>query len=608
MKHLCGMDYNRNNTSFPAYTIAKLRDLRARADTEKGILTYYQYVVKCYMTDPLFRQRMPENSRGLLVHHAMGTGKTILAVAVAVSGHYRPIVIVAKALEANFKAAITKYFKMTQATDEEQKHAQFTYVSLNGNNLATVMAQQELVGRLLIIDEAHNFFRAIISNENSNARKVYTLIMQTPELKLLFLTGTVPAKHPFEIVPCFNMLAGFELLPTNYDTFCKHFINGTQVLNARRLANRLVGLVSYVRQTSTHFPYEFPLIKEEVTMSPQQYKKYTHAYEQESRKRKTFKGHKKLTLPSALGGTYYVHSRMISNFVFNHESPKMSRLLDILHKNPLPALIYSQFVQEGGLASIEKCLVSAGFRPYRPNLTKTFATISGEKSLKERADIEHIFNSLDNVDGNIISILLISQTGAEGLDLRGVRQIHIFEPYWDQSRELQVRARGSRLGSHSHLPPSQRNIRSYIYLATSPHGEDTIDQLLYAQGAKRGLLNNEFSKVLQSVALECTDPKECHICTPTNAALFSENLENDILLPDPCRPLLVSETQATELTIVNKDKKEQYFSAKGVFYKYNSLLQGYAPVPLSSPVYPLLVKAQYNLSNVAPPGAAAMES
>ncbi len=88
-------------------------------------------------------------------------------------------------------------------------------------------------------------------NENTNARRLYQMVMEARNLRLLFLTGTFPSKDPFEIVPCFNMLAGYDLLPTQYEVFGKSYVDreGRAVRNAAKLANRLVGLVSHASHT-----------------------------------------------------------------------------------------------------------------------------------------------------------------------------------------------------------------------------------------------------------------------------------------------------------------------------------------------------------------------
>ena len=119
-----------------------------------------------------------------------------------------------------------------------------------------------LDGKLIIIDEAHNIFNAI-TNGSKNAIHLYNAIMKATDIKLLFLTGTPIINHPFEIVPCINMLAGYirldpnivgkqkarqqvtTLLPEMWDDFNMLFIDGVNLKNKSKLQNRIHGLVSY---------------------------------------------------------------------------------------------------------------------------------------------------------------------------------------------------------------------------------------------------------------------------------------------------------------------------------------------------------------------------
>ena len=44
-----------------------------------------------------------------------------------------------------------------------------------------------------------------------------------------------------------------------------------------------------------------------------------------------------------------------------------------------------------------------------------------------------------------MKILLTTKTGAEGIDLKNVRQVHIVEPYWNPVRLKQVKGRAIRV-------------------------------------------------------------------------------------------------------------------------------------------------------------------
>jgi hypothetical protein len=64
--------------------------------------------------------------------------------------------------------------------------------------------------------------------------------------------------------------------------------------------------------------------------------------------------------------------------------------------------------------------------------------ISGQVSNEDRDAIQAVFNRPENSHGALIKALLVSKTGAEGLDLKWVRETHALEPYWDRARLDQV--------------------------------------------------------------------------------------------------------------------------------------------------------------------------
>ena len=56
---------------------------------------------------------------------------------------------------------------------------------------------------------------------------------------------------------------------------------------------------------------------------------------------------------------------------------------------------------------------------------------------------------------------MITSAGAEGLDLKNIRQIHIMEPYWNEVRVKQVIGRGVRNNSHKDLPPKEQKCNCF---------------------------------------------------------------------------------------------------------------------------------------------------
>ena len=72
----------------------------------------------------------------------------------------------------------------------------------------------------------------------------------------------------------------------------------------------------------------------------------------------------------------------------------------------------------------------------------------------------------NNFYGEIVKVFMITSSGAEGIDLKNVRYVHIVEPYWHPVRKEQVIGRAVRINSHIQLTPEFRNVKVFMYLMT----------------------------------------------------------------------------------------------------------------------------------------------
>lgn len=89
------------------------------------------------------------------------------------------------------------------------------------------------------------------------------------------------------------------------------------------------------------------------------------------------------------------------------------------------------------------------------------------KELKKRdTKIHGSGKEQQNLYGKFIKILMTTKTGAEGLNLKCVRQVHVMEPYWQPVLIEQVIGRAVRTESHIRLPPKDRNVEVFIYMST----------------------------------------------------------------------------------------------------------------------------------------------
>jgi SNF2 family DNA or RNA helicase len=566
--------------------------------------------------------------RGLLLFHATGTGKTRAAASILLSIiDLRPVVtLMPKSLQTNFIDTIKYLLQNERNTFKTKKTFEavmdnIKFVTIDAYNAAAqIISQGSLDNKMLIIDEAHNLFKGIINSnsETTNSYKIYKLIMDAVNLRIVFMTGTPITKDPFELVPCFNMLSGSNLLPLQYDAFYRYFVtqkieeNAKQkyIINKNKLQNRLFGLVSYITlDDKTHpdditekkvkedggLPEDLGITLVKLEMSETQYTRYRMIRYQEDKNSSKSNASKieryspPLTLPSgSKKSSYYVGSRQLSNFAgpldvppeqlisehFTAESsPKMTKIVEMLKTMEGLVIIYSQFSGWGGLEVLSKYLELAGYEMFNSTVTNVpklrYASFTGNVDIHTRMSIKQKFASPENKYGDIIKVLLISSVAAEGIDLKCVRHVIILEMYWYWSRIQQVIARAVRLGSHDRLPVDKRNVKTYIMISIankkiwdtmSEKEPMTIDERFYKISIEKRNIISQFVTMLKEVSLECVinGYKNCRVCIPDNNKLFTnpEDIAVDIELFDPCNT-----TEETEVTV-------QEIEVDGVKYYY----------------------------------------
>jgi len=199
-----------------------------------------------------------------------------------------------------------------------------------------------------------------------------------------------------------------------------------------------------------------------------------------------------MKISSAIGKLSDIHlSKELGKY-----SPKFEALVSNLEKSPGTALIYSQFRVVEGIGLLAKSLEYRGYQDININWTGkqwtanlsdapkyaifNNAGISDPSKKSEYTNIllkifnddyEKLPDSLknplikrSNLRGEVLKVLFITQSGAEGISLRNVRQVHITEPFWNQNRIDQVVGRANRTNSHINLPVADRNFTSYTYI------------------------------------------------------------------------------------------------------------------------------------------------
>lgn len=171
-----------------------------------------------------------------------------------------------------------------------------------------------------------------------------------------------------------------------------------------------------------------------------------------------------------------------------------------------PVIVYTYWTW-GSSCVLEIYLKYFGFGNYAEtkkekkydNYRYTF--YNGMETKKRRDNNKNTYNIKENIRGKIIKVMILSSSGAEGLSLFNVRQIHIIEPFWNDTRNIQVEGRGIRLCSHMNLPKEEQNVKVYYYNSITEkelkNKKKSTDLYLNEIIKRKSKLNEEFLKILK---------------------------------------------------------------------------------------------------------------
>jgi len=426
---------------------------------------------------------------GVLLYHGLGSGKTLTALR-ASEEIKKPLSVIGPAsLRGNFKK-------------EKVKHKVKTPLDYSSYTKPQPKSQG-----ILAFDEAHRMGR--IESKRSRYPDEFKAD------KKVFLTGTPIRNEPSELIP---LLRGIGMdVPRNKKKFYDKYVQEEKVWpsiggilkgvepgvkltpkNMNELTLKAMDKVDYHKSSSKNFPR---VIEEDVNvpMSDYQWSVYSKALDEKPTLQYKIKKGIPPSKKEAPGMNSFLNAtRQISNTTKAYTgkstpTPKLQRMVkDITeaHKaNPnYKGVTYSNYLESGVhpmAALLKKNKIKSG-------------VFTGETNDEERKKI------IKNYNKGKIKHLLISGAGSEGLDLKGTRLVQTMEPHWNNARLKQVHGRAVRMGSHDHLPPSQRKVSIKNYFSTAREGKKgfTTDQYIKRLADDKDALNKGFLKALQNADID----------------------------------------------------------------------------------------------------------
>jgi SNF2 family DNA or RNA helicase len=432
-----------------------------------------------------------------LVYHGLGSGKTITSLK-AKKGD--TVVVTPASVRTHFKDV-----------------AEWAGIPMDNTKIYSYEGalKNKPKGDTLIIDEAHRIGR-YDSKRSAEIRK-----LSKGYDRVIMLTGSPIRNAPHEIGPLADVLGiPNTKVPSSESAFKDNFIEEKHekrsisdfltgvkpgvtysLKNKDVLRDAFAGKVDFYEPSRKNYPGVLEK-HEKVTMSDDQMKAYRVLVSKTDHSvvHKISEGRPMTYEERDKANAFLTAARMISNTAYpfggKRFSPKVNKIVSNISKNKGENhVVYSNYL-DGGIRPIADKLSKKGV-PY--------AMFYGGMSDKQKKLAIKDFN-----EGKI-NTLLLSSSGAEGVDLKGARNVHIVEPHWNQARTDQVVGRAVRFGSHKHLPPKDRFVTVHRYTTEMPDNgavtkfftgrkkDVSADEYIYQLSKTKQKLNDELLGVLKDV-------------------------------------------------------------------------------------------------------------
>lgn len=375
----------------------------------------------------------------------------------------------------------------------------------------------DLDNACLIVDEVHNLFRPLATQREKHKLVEEHIVnpQRHPSMKVVIMTAT-PGDSVNDIIKLINIVrdpSHDAIKPPNVE----------DATDVRRFKKDIRGLISFFDMSND--TTKFPIVTDnglmKYPMSTKQFSKYVEAYKDV---KADYKNYDALAKKNQLA-KYWSGARKYSNMLFNFEkglkltefSSKLPALLDTITKFQAEKhYVYSTFYEargtSQGILEIARQLDALGYKKMtvkeaRSYYKKISMPSSNDGAKAKKAETREVISSMppkakryvlaiqkeigeegsttagknlgflidlynhpENRNGDFIGVFLASQGFNEGIDLKGVRHIHFFEPLVTLASDLQTIGRARRYCSHAALErdKGEWSVQIHRYLSDLP--------------------------------------------------------------------------------------------------------------------------------------------
>lgn len=462
-------------------------------------------------------------NNSVVAAHSMGSGKTLTALLAAEKAQKKypnehVTAIVPASLVSNMKDQAVQH-----GVDLDMDRFEVTTYDKASNDVNRLRQKNH---SLIIVDEAHK-----LRNKDTKRSSEIEKVLKSSR-KSLLLSGTPSYNKPEDIAVLVNKAAGIKVLPDTAKDFEDRFIGRRKVepgFFAKHVLGVEPGEVTYLKNqgelrealnkyidaydAQEHNAGDFPTAHHrivKVNMSPEQKRMYKFL---EDDMPAPIKWKIRLGLPlskkeSSNLNAFSTGVRQVSNSTKPYSqnpdreplSPKQLKMADSIEEKMLSdknyrGISYSNYI-ESGLKPLSEELHRRGI---------SHAIYDGSLSQREKDSV------VDKYNKGEIKQLLISSSGAEGLNTKGTKLVQVMEPHFNKSKIDQVVARAVRYKSHEHLPEEERHVDVEHYHSIMEPGiidkvigqkTKTIDEYLHEASETKDKLRSDIMALTKAAGIK----------------------------------------------------------------------------------------------------------
>ena len=415
-------------------------------------------------------------TKGLLLAHGMGSGKTLTSLWVAKDFVLQkrvpfvyivaPKVSVCEFLESFERAGISP---TTARRIRVLTHDEFV-CNKDGHNFRR---------SLVIVDEAHLF-----------TKKRYSALVERDVPFVMLLSGTPAPNSTDEIVPLINLLCKrdrdkmtkkeWNMKPANSterkrltQTRIDFMRDKVAVYNIGSEFNYMgrIGLAG--AKPRDHLP-GYTVNNLRVRLSAEQEKKYVRLLKT-SDPSPFFRREKRLVYAkSPLGAASAKIARVAKDMVDEYEQARAQGDPWRLYRGRMLAFVATGAVRAQLIDELDRVRAKRGLSPLK------IAEYTGSTPASVRKSLKHSFNRGE------IDVLIISSAGAVGLDLKCTAKVFVVDVSWSIPQMNQIIGRAIRFNSHAVRKPGQppwtgcrrKDVEVYVYTSKLSSEHRVFDEIV----------------------------------------------------------------------------------------------------------------------------------